>query len=130
MRFHLLHRRCTAAMLTALWLLLPVLPALHATHAHSFCAEHGTFEEGADGSATRDDEATWEGREGVLSSAAAAHHRCSVFPVPLLHPVASRFDVVHAAALAAPPALRPAVVDVRPQQSVLARAPKASPPSA
>jgi hypothetical protein len=34
-------------LLAAVWLCVPLLALLHGGHAHRFCAEHGTFEEGA-----------------------------------------------------------------------------------
>ncbi|MHA7629216.1 hypothetical protein [Corallococcus sp. M7] len=39
------HWRFGAVVLAAVWLLVPLLALLHGSHAHRFCAEHGTFEE-------------------------------------------------------------------------------------
>lgn len=41
-------QRFGAVVLAALWLLVPLLALLHGTHAHRFCAAHGTFEEAGD----------------------------------------------------------------------------------
>lgn len=41
------HRRFGAAVLAAVWLVVPLLALLHGSHAHRFCAAHGTFEEAA-----------------------------------------------------------------------------------
>jgi hypothetical protein len=39
------HRRFGAAVLAAVLLAVPLLALLHGSHAHRFCPEHGTFEE-------------------------------------------------------------------------------------
>jgi hypothetical protein len=130
--------RCTAMLLIALWALQPMGALLHGkeAHAHRFCPQHQAFEETAGGTGTGLSRLAAE-RSPLLTALPAAgtdaarltHDDC-----PLLtsssrdEAPASRAETLLLEHLAAS---RPATAPPRvsPPLSVLATAPKASPPA-
>jgi hypothetical protein len=135
-RARTLHQRFAAATLLVVWMGMSFSLLAHADgHAHRFCAEHGTIEEGSGAPVHAQGGGQGEG-EGpalrALGSAAAdpAHAECPLATLPTRDALTQRVAPVFAlssAPAAAPPGR---AVPGHPPLSVLALAPKVSPPAA
>jgi hypothetical protein len=129
--------RCTAMLLIALWAAQPLGAFVHsASHAHRFCPEHRTFEEAARGSGQL--QAQWAERAPVLSSRAAAlpdsgrptHEECTLVSARSRQDAltSTTVTVSEACLASSQPATAPPSRGF-PPLSVLATAPKSSPPA-
>ncbi|NMO20341.1 hypothetical protein HPC49_23140 [Pyxidicoccus fallax] len=131
-------RRIGAALLVAVWLLVPLLALVHGSHAHRYCPEHGTFEEvassGDEGGAFRESTVVAPGAPRLADAGAATvadgHEDC-----PLLG-AQQRQVIPGPIAVLLPEGLAPAELRgsrtpvVEPQVALLTIAPKGSPPRA
>lgn len=132
MRLTLPHnRQVGAALLSALWLIVPLMPVLHGDHSHRYCPEHQTFEEG-NALESEHSELPADGDAAVRAANASAdsgeHLECPIFNGGVRSTLAKR---TASGVLVDLPAATAAAPDVRvdtPQLSVLTVAPKSSPP--
>ncbi len=116
--------------LVALWLTLPLASFAHGDdHAHRFCAEHGTIEEGAASAAHSDGAAGLAWMKDVAADA-DVHAPCPVATAPT-RDAQVEWTVPPASPVQAAPALLPEPpAPGYAALPLLALAPKASPPAA
>jgi hypothetical protein len=136
-RLHIV-ARCTATLLVALWASQPLGLLAHAaeTHAHRFCPEHRTFEEAARGSgqlvSQRSEAAPSVSTRApaVADTARSTHEACPLLTAGSREETpAAEVETVTALCLAVSrPATAPPL-RARSSLSVLATAPKSSPPA-
>lgn len=127
-------RAAFTAALAAFWLVLPLLAGAHASHAHRYCAEHRTIEEGG-AVGVRAAEAADPTQEGPavepaddLGSEGGAHEECLVLAAQARSATVSESPGFAAERL--PCSLYAQLsAGLPPQQiALLAVAPKSSPP--
>jgi hypothetical protein len=130
--------RVSAAVLAALWLIVPLLSAFHGPHAHRYCAEHRAIEEAGELDATAepgraDALAASDGASFALGASAQGTAQESHQACPFV--VAQQRDValpgVEGSGSLTEGAWQPVVAGAEPaepQIPLLASAPKASPP--
>lgn len=121
-------------MLATFWLAMPMLAGAHTSHAHRYCAEHRTVEEGAatDERATADDVAADDAAllsAELLTSASESHDECLVLAAQArTATLACSADACRERVWCSD-AVEPRSDAAAQQISVLAVAPKSSPPA-
>lgn len=129
--------RCTAMLLVALWAAQPLGTFAHSgTHAHRFCPEHRTFEETTRGtgqllSHAAEGDATLSARPAdVADTSRSTHEACPLVSAGTREDVltAERVIIVAAGLDASHPATAPPL-RAHTSLSILATAPKSSPPA-
>lgn len=127
-------RSAFTAALATFWLVLPLLAGAHASHAHRYCAEHRTIEEGG-AAGVRDGVASNDAPVGPaveapddLESEIGAHDECLVLAAQARPAAISPSPGFAAERPACPPHAQRCTGLPAPQISLLAVAPKSSPP--